>query len=620
MTQTKSVEGTEAVRDPDRYAARLIAPVGCDTPPMILKLISSQFVGTLTLLLAVLLGAASPASSQEEHPSERTFFAPVVVSVINVEVVVTDGAGRPVVGLTLEDFEIFEDGEPVEITHFHAAPVVVGGGLSAAPPVSPEAEADQDLYLTIVMIDNNLTPVNRRRSLDALSDFLPRLPANSYVMLVRCTGRFNIVQPFINDRNQLRSALEDLRRAGSTSLSAEEDRIRREMQTLAEQITPSGTSQLPDDRRLRPLEMGDFNSSSALSYVHHIKAYAAATSAQTEELILHLRRLIRSVAGLHGRKVVLVVSDGIDASPGANLFHDWEQVFSYIANATNINPTIEAQRFDLSEPLTELAENANADKVTFYAITSRKKGVMASSGADREGGVTIGTGFDTEAQIKGGRADVLLAKVTGGRALVIDRRLGRQMNGLAEELGTYYSLGYRPQHAGDGRYHRIRVRVRGDKLSLRYREGYEDVSGADRITDRTLTAAILGLTENPLGVSVDYRDQQHREDGLYLVPIVVRLPLSQLSLLPQPAEHEGKVSITVAVMDEQGNLAEMERREFPVKIPHNQFPAALQEHAEFIMELVMRKGTQRVAIGVRDELGNVDSTLTIDLDVGELSL
>jgi len=38
------------------------------------------------------------------------------------------------------------------------------------------------------------------------------------------------------------------------------------------------------------------------------------------------------------------------------------------------------------------------------------------------------------------------------------------------------------------------------------------------------------------------------------------------------------------------------------------------------MGLVMRKGAQRVAIGVRDELGNVDSTLIVEVDVGELSL
>ena len=38
------------------------------------------------------------------------------------------------------------------------------------------------------------------------------------------------------------------------------------------------------------------------------------------------------------------------------------------------------------------------------------------------------------------------------------------------------------------------VKVEGGGLSLRHREGYEDVRGAGRIADRTMTAAVLGLT------------------------------------------------------------------------------------------------------------------------------
>jgi VWFA-related protein len=562
----------------------------------------------------------TPVFGQDPSPSERTFFEPVVVSVVNLEVLVTDGGGRPVKGLTSEDFEIFEDGEPVEITHFYAAQGVLADGLKGSPPITPEEEADQDLYLTIVLVDSNLSQANRKRSLEAMSDFLAGLPRNAFVMLARCTGQLQILQPFTNDRTQLASVLDEMRTMGSTSMAAEEDRIRREMQTLADQTPPQGTSALPDDRRMRPLEMSDPNSSSALAYVHHIKAYAAAATTQTEETMAHLQRLIRSIAGLHGRKAVLVVSDGFPVSPGADLFADWEQVFSYIANATNINPTIEAQQFDLSRPVTEMAENANADRVTIYAVTARGKGQSTSSGADRDGGVTIGTGLDTEAKLKGARADVLLAGVTGGNTLVNDRRLSRRLGELARDLGSYYSVGYRPPHAGDGAYHRVRVRVKGDKLSLHYRDGYEDVRGAGRIADRTLTAAVLGLTENPLGVSVDTQEQQPREDGFFLVPIVVRVPLSQLSLLPQTTEHKGKVSIIIAVKDEQGGLAEMESREYPVEIPHDKFLSALQQDAEFIMGLLMRQGTQRVAVGVRDELGNVDSTMTIDIDVGEISL
>jgi hypothetical protein len=38
------------------------------------------------------------------------------------------------------------------------------------------------------------------------------------------------------------------------------------------------------------------------------------------------------------------------------------------------------------------------------------------------------------------------------------------------------------------------------------------------------------------------------------------------------------------------------------------------------MGLVMREGPHRVGVGVRDELGDVDSTVTLDVHVGEHDL
>ena len=45
------------------------------------------------------------------------------VTVVEVDVVVTDKSGRPVRGLAREDFEIDEDGRPVEIATFSAVDV-----------------------------------------------------------------------------------------------------------------------------------------------------------------------------------------------------------------------------------------------------------------------------------------------------------------------------------------------------------------------------------------------------------------------------------------------------------------------------------------------------------------
>jgi VWFA-related protein len=43
---------------------------------------------------------------------------------------------------------------------------------------------------------------------------------------------------------------------------------------------------------------------------------------------------------------------------------------------------------------------------------------------------------------------------------------------IAEELNNQYLLGYSSSHRADGKYHSIRVRVRGEGYRVRARNGY----------------------------------------------------------------------------------------------------------------------------------------------------
>ena len=70
-----------------------------------------------TFLPAVLLLLAA----QQAPPPKPGFKSGVTV--VEVDVVVTDKSGRPVRGLRREDFEISEDGRPVEIATFSAVDV-----------------------------------------------------------------------------------------------------------------------------------------------------------------------------------------------------------------------------------------------------------------------------------------------------------------------------------------------------------------------------------------------------------------------------------------------------------------------------------------------------------------
>jgi hypothetical protein len=63
---------------------------------------------------------------------------------------------------------------------------------------------------------------------------------------------------------------------------------------------------------------------------------------------------------------------------------------------------------------------------------------------------------------------------SGGYAEVVtdSPELAPATERIAEELNHQYTLAYAPGDSPDGRYHRIRVRVRGGEYRVRARRGY----------------------------------------------------------------------------------------------------------------------------------------------------
>ena len=82
--------------------------------------------GFLALLLEVLV-AQAPSAPATPPKTPRPFKASV--DVVSITATVVDGAGGYVSGLTRDDFEVFEDGQPQSITHFTGERVPVSLGL-----------------------------------------------------------------------------------------------------------------------------------------------------------------------------------------------------------------------------------------------------------------------------------------------------------------------------------------------------------------------------------------------------------------------------------------------------------------------------------------------------------
>src|SRR4051794_2722412 len=167
--------------------------------------------------------APAPAKAKE---SEQ-FIDVVNVSVVNVDAYVTDKKGNPVTGLTRDDFELFENKRPVQITNFYS---VSGGKATApgtpAPPTAPAAPGaaiavplppqeldarpseDQRLRLVLYVDNYTLRPFNRNRVMRELRAFIgQKLRRDDLIMLVTYDRELHTRHTFTSDPAQIASIM-----------------------------------------------------------------------------------------------------------------------------------------------------------------------------------------------------------------------------------------------------------------------------------------------------------------------------------------------------------------------------------------------------------------------------
>lgn len=589
--------------------------------------VGPRTVGPVVAALAILIlaAAAGPGWAQQAGEPARAFFEPVEVPLVNVEVYVSDAQGRPVAGLTPADFEVFEDGAPVEITHFYAAPPVAneppeqavpGGG-----PVEAELPPEQSLYLVVYLDDLNLRPQNRRATFDHLRDFLSQeLPSGLKMMFVTYDGAVRLRVPFTSDPTELVAAMDSIVSEAALSPDLERAQILRDMQGTSAAL--AGSSQPGPDSGASSggvgrvgSQMGTGIEEQARGYIPQIRSYADATRQRTRHALADLQEFVRSLSGVPGRKAVLLVSDGFEMRPGESLFVAWEQAFPDLARRMNMVSFNEARRYDLTEDYRKLVHFANGQRVSFYTLSNLGTKIGARVSAEARGVIGPGGGGEALQAMAEEQAVMYMASGTGGRTLANNPGLGERLDEVSEELAAYYSLGYRPDHLGDDKYHKLTVKVRRDGVKIRHREGFLDSSASDRMADRTLAAAVLGVSENPLGISLETQEARPKDDGTFMVPVMVQVPLDQLVLVPLESEHTGRITIMIVVQGRDGGLSPIQRREYPISVTNDQLLTALHQNAGFVLGLQMRPGPQRIAVGVRDEVARTEATTTLEVDI-----
>ncbi len=598
------------------------------------------FVSLLALAF-ILAGSADGA----EEPAV-TFTEVAQVTVVNLEVRVTDKKGRPIRGLTADDFEIYEDGRRMELSNFYFVEDGAIAQAAAAEDGHDDAQANPltDVPRTtlsnpsltslswVVYVDNDAVhPAGRARLLADLREHLSRHVArlDQTTIMVRQGGALRRMMPFGSSPEDLATALESVAAmpAGGRDVESLRRDTYRQVQAHFE--------------NWHPME-GDPCVEGAPRLESYARAYAAQLTDHVGRAMSGLRYLSTVLAGVPGRKAVLYVGEGIEQLPGYAMFHFLSDVCPQSASTFQQNLFV----YDETDALRMATDHANANNITLYSLQARGAGTNSMvdvSFGDRR--YTPSSQVDRLDRDNRQSSLFLLAEETGGKPVLNANQFLAALEDIERDLGTYYSLGYTPPHAGDNKRHVISVKLSKRRpWQVRARRGYVDKAVDVQLAERTVGAARFGFEANPLGVTAEVRPRE--ADGAPISaasdprtaandaafesvfahpfadakdakktaevdtkPMTLRLSVDMAKMTLVPASDgrpAGRLRLVLTLANAEGEPTILRQRSVDVRLAVVGQPGARHQ---VDVGLDLPPGQAVLGIGVRDEIGGVQSFL-----------
>lgn len=380
----------------------------------------------LALVIAALIAAApraqqSPAAPAPRHPEPPIFR--LSVSLVQLDVVVTDRHGRHVTNLGADDFAVFQDGRPQPVTavsYVDSAEDWVD--TSGLPPLPIESLRPRDArrVMAIVVDDQRMSFDSMAHARYGLQKFAERefRPGDLAVLVTTSGGyRHAPVMTF-----------------SPLVLKAEIGRLGYSLWGVR------GASALDPITDVRDLADG-------------FEGFQERTFAVSS--LERVNAVIDVLKGLPGRKSVTLVSEGFS-------------VFGFGMDNQLIR-----------DYLRRLVDHANRAGVVVYALDPRGLVITGMSAADAVNPMRAGEVAMMRSAALRESQDGLkyLAGETGGFAVVDSNDLAGGMRRIVTDQNGYYLVGYQPDVGtvrtdGSGRYMKLKIKVKPKGLRVRTRSGF----------------------------------------------------------------------------------------------------------------------------------------------------
>lgn len=510
----------------------------------------------------------------------QTLVESIEVRVVNVDVVVTDRAGKPVTGLTKDDFEILEDRKPQVITNFHE----VRQG-ERQDDRQDDRQAGGLHHNFILFVDNRaMHPVLRKHITGELAKFVDtQLREGDQATVVTWDRVLNIVTPLTGDKAAVQAGIARVAETGSPMATKSE--FARVQQECTRNLQLARAGRMPMRTAYEEC-------------IAYARQEAQRITTFSRMVLNAVDVAMATVAGVEGKKVLVLAGTEMPVKPGIDMFQWANGLFAN--HMTGFDAAIarpDSEERTQRQLLEKLGRSANAHGVTLYMISALMP-TDSFSAASETGIVDAGGEF-----LRSSNTEVsheTLAKLTGGVAVPI-AKVETLLGTIAADLGSYYSLGYRP--SGDAKRDRdITVRAKNRNYTVRARQSYAPKSAEDQMADRVVANIYAPARGNEWQVHIRAGAPRLVEKGKYSVPIEIIAPAAGVTLLPRDGRLLGGFTVYLAVGNAQGALSTTFRHPNSIDIAAAEETGFRREPLVFSAGLTLKEGENLISAGVVDQI------------------
>jgi VWFA-related protein len=569
----------------------------------------------------------------------------VEVNYVDVDVVVTDESGRFVTGLMRDDFEVFEDGKPQKIDTFSLVeiplektqPVVVDGR-----PIAPDMQTNRRPFdgrvYVFVLDDLDVSAMRSTQVRDSAKRFVrERMGANDVAAVVYTSGRTDASQEFTTNRELLIRAIDRFQGRRMRSLSLER------LDAYYQRIAFGYTSRTDADPNT-----GSINSQDPAGHGRTSDLTELERGTRALNVLDTLKNTAEFLSTVRGRrKAVLFFSEGLDY-PIRDVFgaHDATVVIRATQDAISTAARANVNFYTIDpRGLAGMTPEFMAEAGLGSGVGTTGPVLMVPGTNAPTSGITGVSGvFNVQDELMQEfrlSQDTLreLAEQTGGFAAVNTNDVTPAFERIVNANSRYYVLGYYPpNHARDGRFHKIDVRVKRPGMRIEARRGYASPRGrtpeerkrdeaarlareARRPDGKRTSTPLLGVMTSPMqqsGLTFSVQAAPFKHTAAEAsIALAVEIDGSRL---PYGAPNEkgqvaNKIELSFFGLNEQGKAVSAGWSDLDLTLRPETRDRVTAHGVRVNPRMTLAPGRYQIRVGARETVGGQAGSVFYDLEV-----